>query len=497
MKCLACGVPCACAPTAGWVLRLARLLALAASLAGCGIDGAPALALQACRLDGVAVAARCGALPVFEDRGARIGIHVAVIPAISASPLPDPIVFLAGGPGQSAISLAAVASTILDAARRNREIVLIDIRGTGRSHPLDCGRSGPGEAPQALPVARTAQQAAHDCLQKFGGAVRHYSTPNAAADVRQVLQALGYQQVNLWGVSYGTRLALEIARQDARLVRSLALDGAVPAALKLPLFLARDGDDALQQTIRDCEAVPACGALAPALRQDIAQLTARLRAAPLTVTRTDPATGVELRTRVDAEVFHNGLRAALYSGEAASLIPLMVREARQGNFAPLLALTSWSAQQVGAPVATGLLLNVVCNEEMPRITAAEVAGATAGTVFGTELHQAMERVCAGWPATALPAGYFAPPPVTAPALIFSGGLDPVTPPRWGAALQRQLPHARHIVAPRVSHNVSAHGCAPRLLADFFQHASAQALDAGCLERLSRPPFFIDFAGPPP
>jgi pimeloyl-ACP methyl ester carboxylesterase len=493
----------------GTGMTLCRIIALTltilGALAGCSnaaqdkVTGKPALALQACRLDGVSVEARCGRLTVFEDRvarsGAQIDIHFAVVPAVAADPLPDPIVFFAGGPGQSAIKLAGAAYYILERARRDREVVLIDIRGTGKSHALDCGQPIKRTELAVQLAALDPAVAAKDCLSKFGAGIRHYTTPNAAADVRDVLDALGYAKVNLWGVSYGTRLGLEFLRQNPARVRSMVLDGVAPTDIKLPLYFSRDGEQSLRRLIADCEADKACSQAMQGLRKDVEQVVDGLRQAPAKITVIDPSSGQKSKVTIDANVFHSGLRAALYSGELSSLVPLIVHEAKAGNFGPFLAQSTWSFGELEQSMALGLMLNVMCNEEVPRVTGEELGRETTSPVFRADLFEAVQKACAVWPQTQIPAAYYDAVKSDVPTLLFSGGLDPATPPVWGELVAKRLANGRHLVAPNLGHNVSPRGCAPKLIAEFIRKADARELDGECLKTISRPRFFINYAGP--
>jgi pimeloyl-ACP methyl ester carboxylesterase len=338
--------------------------------------------------------------------------------------------------------------------------------------------------------------AAQDCLTKFGAGIRHYTTPNAAADVRDVLDALGYTKVNLWGVSYGTRLALEFVRQNPDRVRSMVLDGIAPTDIKLPLYFSRDGDLALNNLIAHCEADSACNQAMPGLRKDVEQVVDGLRQQPAKVVAIDPSSGQKSEVTVDANAFHSGLRTALYSGELSSLVPLIVHEAKAGNFAPFLAESSWSFGDLEQSMALGLMLNVMCNEEVPRVTQAELKKETTSRVFRADLFEAVVKACSVWPKTTLPSGYYDPVKSEVPSLLLSGGLDPATPPVWGDLVAGRLANARHLIAPNIGHNVSPRGCAPKLIAEFIRLADAKGLDGGCLNTISRPAFFVNYAGPP-
>ena len=209
------------------LLPLAALLLLAAP--GPAARAAPA-ALRPCRLPGVPHEAQCGmltrALDPADERGTRIELHFAVLPALARQPAPDPVFFIAGGPGQSAIDLAGPVSRMLARLGRTRDIVLVDQRGTGRSAPLHCD-DAPGTPTlrlQALPY----------------GELRHFGSSVAMADLDAVRQALGATQINLVAASYGTRAALEYLRLFPLQVRRVVLDGVVPPDMALADAAATD-----------------------------------------------------------------------------------------------------------------------------------------------------------------------------------------------------------------------------------------------------------------
>jgi pimeloyl-ACP methyl ester carboxylesterase len=200
--------------------------------------GRGGIALADCRLPGLERPARCGSHEVWEDRagkqGRRISIKVAVIPARRRGAEPDPLVVLAGGPGQGAVALAPQVAPLFSRLNDSRDIVLIDQRGTGGSHALDC-EPEKGASLQSVFEDAMPEKMVRDCLAKLDADPRHYATPSAVADLDEVLGALGYASVNLWGGSYGTRVALELMRRHPARVRTATLDGVAPAGMKLPL----------------------------------------------------------------------------------------------------------------------------------------------------------------------------------------------------------------------------------------------------------------------
>ncbi|MGZ5598049.1 MAG: alpha/beta hydrolase [Usitatibacter sp.] len=476
------------------MIRLLLALAAGLCLASCspGSDASRSpIALDTCRLDGVDAPAQCGTYEVWEDRalksGRRIKLDLAVVPAKMRAKEPDPIVVFAGGPGQGAVSLASQVMPLFAKLNDARDIVLIDQRGTGNSAPLDCPEE---EQPlQQLFEDSLPERMVAKCLAQIDADPRLYTTSIAVEDIDEVLGALGYSKVDLWGGSYGTRMALEYVRRHGERVRTVVLDGVAPATMKLPLSFVADGDAALQRLIDACEREDRCAKVFPSLRDTIAKVRAQLARRPVRAAIQDPRTGERATIDVNENVFLSGLFRPLYVAELASLLPLGISAAAEGDFNPLLAQNLEFADDVSENLSIGMHLSVVCAEDIPRITPDDLARLN-GAFFGRSLVDDFIRACSLWPRGKVPADFYDPVRSNVPVLILSGGIDPATPPRHGAQVAETLPNARHFVAPFLGHGVSLHGCAPRLIESFVRAGSAQGLDGKCLERIPRPLFML-------
>jgi len=483
------------------VTRLPVLAVLAVALAACApAPSGPAktIALSECRLPGIETTVLCGRHEVFEDRaaksGRKIALRIAVLPARRRAGDPDPVVVLAGGPGQGAVALAPHVRRLFDRLANTRDIVLVDQRGTGESGALKCD-DGRAAGAEALFEGGVPETLVRDCLSKLDADPRHYATPSATADLDEVLTGLGYRQVNLWGGSYGTRAALDFIRRHPARVRSAVLDGVAPPDMKLPLSFVQDGEAALSRLFDACEAQAPCREAYPALRETVSGLRASLARKPVAATLRDPVTGEAFDVRVTENVLLTGLFRPLYSPVLASLVPHAISRAKSGDFGPLLAPNFEMVQDVGGNLAVGMHLSVLCAEDIPRVGADDLARAARG-FFGRVLVDDFLKACALWPRASLPADYAEPVKADVPVLVLSGGIDPATPPRHGEAILAGLPRARHLVAPQLAHGVSAQGCAPRLIERFVKAASADGLDGQCLERLPRPLFVLPAGAKP-
>ena len=451
----------------------------------------PTVALDTCRLPGVDTAARCGNLEVWEDRdakaGRRIRLEIAVVPARLRARESDPIVVLAGGPGQGAISLASQVMPLFTKLNDARDIVLIDQRGTGSSNPLDCDDE---EDPslQSLFEDTLPQKALQRCLAALDADPSKYITTIAVEDYDEALTALGYGKVNLWGGSYGTRVALEFLRRHGSRVRSVVMDGVAPPGMKLPLSFVADGDAALERLLADCEADERCRQLYPALRATVAEVRGKLARSPVRAAIQDPRTGERETISVNENVFLSGIFRPLYVAELASLLPYGITSAARGDFNPLLAQNLEFADDISENLSIGMHLSVICAEDVPRITPEDLAKAS-GSFFGRSLVDDFIKACSWWPHGAVPEDFYEPVRSDVPVLMFSGGIDPATPPRHAQRVAATLANAQHFVAQRVGHGVSLHGCAPRLI-EAFVKAPGTKLDGKCLERIPRPLFVL-------
>jgi len=450
------------------------------------------IALEECRLPGVETPARCATYEVWENRAARTGrrikLDIAVIPARLRNHEPDPILVLAGGPGQGAVSLADEVMPLFAKLNDARDILLVDQRGTGNSHPLDCDEESDSSL-QSLFEDTLPEKLVKDCLRGLDADPRMYITPIAVEDLDEVRAALGYPRVNLWGGSYGTRVALEYLRRHGDKVRSVVLDGVAPSTMKLPYSFVADGDAALVKLVDSCEAEPRCRKSYPRLRDTIAAMKAQLARRPVRAAIQDPRTGERETISVNENVFLSGVFRPLYVAELASLLPYGISAAADGDFNPLLAQNLEFADDVSENLSIGMHLSVICAEDVPRITAADLK-TLDDSFFGRALVDDFIRACKSWPRGEVPADYYDPVRSDVPVLIFSGGIDPATPPRHGEEVARTLTHSRHFVAPQLGHGVSLHGCAPRLITTFIRAGSAAGLDGKCLERIPRPLFLL-------
>jgi pimeloyl-ACP methyl ester carboxylesterase len=406
-------------------------------------------------------------------------LNILRLPALAAVPEPDPLVIIAGGPGQSAVDLAEVMLHSLGEIRQHRDLVFVDQRGTGQSHPLDC-KDLP-DFNSGLDLIHQKQQllaALSACAQEYGERMLFYTTPYAVEDLDAVRETLGYQRINLWAGSYGTRVALEYLRQHPDRVRTAVLDGLAPVSLMLPWHAEQDALRAL--TLLDDSCRDECRAQFGDLLAQADAIALRLRAAPELIALEHPRTGHLTEVPLTHESFAGLLRMALYQRDLAQLIPLTLSRASAGDYRTLAALLVLAeAQQEEMGISMGMHYTILCNEDFPRMISREPVD--SHHFLGLNLVDGLHEICDFWPRAALREGYYEPVRSDAPLLLLSGQRDPVTPPRWAELTAETLPNSRHLVVPGGHHIVSFEGCLPRLIARYVHSGSHRNLDVSCVD----------------
>ncbi|RNF83669.1 alpha/beta hydrolase [Montanilutibacter psychrotolerans] len=445
---------------------------------------------------------RCATLAVPEDPakpgGRKITLNLAWLPSNArGEPAADPVFFLAGGPGQAATEHAATVSNGLREVRKRRDIVLVDQRGTGTLSTLACkGNDGKPIAFDETRIADTATVAdlAQRCAAALQGKAdpRLYTTTEAITDLEAVRAALGVEQVNLVGVSYGTRVAQQYATRYPSHTRTMLLDGIAPNDLVVGNEFARTFERALRLQSANCHKVPACKARFPRdLRSQLTAVRQRLSAQPVEVDYRDPSTGVTKRDTLTGEGVLGLSHAFSYMPQMAALLPVVIDDAEQGRYAPLMALSQLVTGSMEGQMTRGMQWSVLCAEDADR---ARPDPADADTVIGADMSTMFFAACKAWPTGKRPSGFNTPIRSPVPALLMSGEIDPVTPPEYGDRVLKGLPNGRHFVLAGQGHNVLGTGCMPKLIGQFIETANAKALDGKCLDTIGYVPPFTSFNG---
>jgi pimeloyl-ACP methyl ester carboxylesterase len=439
--------------------------------------------------------AQCTTLSVPENRaapnGRKISLAIAWLPATSEA-APDPVFLIAGGPGQSALeSFPALVGALSD-VRKNRDLILVDQRGTGSSNKLLCRKTQGSRdfADVSDKDAAVVRNFAVRCATELAASadLRFYSTTDAIQDLDAVRAAIAADRINLYGVSYGTRVAQQYARRYRQHVRTVTLDGVVPNSLVLGNDFAKNLESSLDRQFALCTAQKTCGDTLGNPRQRLNALLALVDKTPPLVRYRDAITGQSREEKLTREQIAVMTRMFAYAPDVAGLLPLELFEAAQGRYEPIMALSNLLTATLGKSITGGMELSVVCTEDASEL---RVDPRDAGSLLGTDMVNAIQSQCSVWPHGQRPADFRQPLTGNVPVLILSGEFDPVTPPRYGDEVLQSLPNARHLVVRGQGHNVLPVGCVPKLFARFIDTTDAKALDATCLAKV---PYAQPFSG---
>ncbi len=455
-----------------------------------------------CRLEHplhlTSIAARCGALRVPIDREhpkeGSIVLKVAVVPALNRRSSAPPLFLLAGGPGQSAMQVYVALNSAFARINRTQAIVLLDQRGTGNSNQQSCEYPEDWQEPaDPMPALRKATV---DCLAKLGPQVRFYTTSIAVRDLDDVRASLGFDQIDLYGGSYGTRVAEQYMRRYGAHVHAVILDGVTYPQQAIGAETPQDAERALNLIIARCLQTPDCAAAYPHLQDELKELLSRFGAQKVMVTIDDPNSGLPLEIEFNRRILNAALRLLSYSSLQASLLPALIHEAAHGKLRPLAAQSVMNTRQIADQLANGMQYSVICSEDEPRFAAVDRA-ALAKTYQGTDMWDALLEICKLWPKGPVDADLHAPLHSDIPTLLLSGEADPVTPPVDAERAASGLTRHRHLILKGEGHGQLATGCMPIVAADFLENAAPDKLDASCLDRHTPEPFFLSMTGPAP
>jgi len=464
----------------------------------------PALALEDCRIragEGYpGIKARCGILERPENpadpESKTLELFVAVVPALNLEPESDPFVPIAGGPGQASSEFYAATARAFEGVRRSRDIVLIDQRGTGRSAAMNC------ETDEYLDGSELSREQmielTLDCLDALPHDPRFFTTSVAVEDLEALRIALGYAQFNLYGISYGTRVAQHYLRRYPASTRSVVLDGVVPPQIALGPGIAIKSQNAMNTIFDRCAEDEACNARFPNIHEDFAALIKRLDDNPVTVTMASPLTGVPDEVIFSDAEMAGALRLLSYHPSSIAMIPFLIDEAVNENYQPLAAQFTMIAESMSDALSTGMHNAVVCTEDAPYFAGENVArDALDATYMGPIQLDALDAICSVWPRGVLDEEFKTPVASDVPVLLLSGEADPITPPAYGDLAAVDLENALHLTGKNQGHGLAPRGCMSDIIADFVESTDLETLDTECMERLFAMPFFLDFSGPSP
>jgi pimeloyl-ACP methyl ester carboxylesterase len=444
--------------------------------------------------------AECGGLEVPENpaqpNGRKIRLNIARVPAQGRVAEPDPLFVFAGGPGQAATESWLIVAGALRKVNEDRDIILIDQRGTGQSNALKCPQIELKEALSADWDDLEAQT--RQCLDSLDGDPRFYTTTIGMQDYDRVRAALGYEQINLFGVSYGTRAAQVYLRNFPDRVRTMVLDSVVPQDLALGTEHAIKLDQAIFRVLEACDLDDDCHSNFPGSAEKLRTLMRRLAEQPVGVTVPHPNTGAPFSLTFDRTVLAFALRFLTYGADTQAMLPLLVHEAATKNdFDRLASQMLITAAGLQDAISQGMELSVICSEDFPLFPAADAVPEDAQSLMGNLMLKSSGIQCAIWPSGDVPDNFHDPVESAVPALLLSGELDPVTPPEYADRVMAHLSDSRHLVAPGQGHSVTGRGCLGDLVSEFIISGSSAELDTDCIENIKASPFFVSLTGPKP
>ena len=473
------------------------LICLASSIE---ITAAGELRLTPCEREDISPPAKCGTFTVWENRdtqaGRKIDLRVVVLEASGPTKRPDAYLYLMGGPGEAATSMASEFNR--HRVREQRDVLLVDVRGAGNSNGLYCQPAPTAPLQEFMPLmdARRTQQCVIALSQQAD--LRYYLTSHAMDDLDELRAALGYQQINIEAGSHGTLGALTYIERHGEHVRSAILLAATGRSLPMPRYAAIDTEGAMRSVLSDCAADADCAAAFPKLQQEYATAVRKINERGSVAVRVrDPRDSQMHEVRMSATDFAESLRALLYQPETTRRIPFLLhRAATRDDYTPFAQFQVERNIAIAASIAKGLYFAVTCTEDIARVKPEEVYAAGRGTFLDDHRARPHIESCKGWPLGRLPDGFSQEVRSNVPVLIVNGASDPATPPYAAHAAASRMMNARVLIVPQGSHGLRGLNdakCIDDILWRFLETPRPHALDASCLAAVRRKPFVVNDA----
>lgn len=450
------------------------------------------LSLYPCELPGIQGDVRCGTFEVFEDRSAKSGrtikLKIVVLKSLSSKPASDAVFPLHGGPGAPATDLIELAHRgIMEPVRRDHDLVFVDQRGTGGSNPLTCDVADDAKdltsffgdilPPDKVRACREKLQAHAD--------LRLYTTPIAMDDLDEVRAALGYNKIDLVGLSYGSIASQVYMRQHPEHVRSVFLVGVATPNIKQPLLFPRSAQHAMDLLFADCIADKTCHSTFPFLKDEFGVVLSRFNNGPVPVEMIDPVSKEHVQVKLSRSSFVEGIRLAMYSTGPQQFVPKIIHQAYEKDYVPFEEAAVHLSP--GADVARGVYFTITCSEGVPFITAKDLADETKNTYVGAERVQRHITACKDWPKGNIAPSYIDPVKSDLPVLMISGEVDGSSPTWFGESALKFLPNGRQLKIRYLGHDFEGN-CLRDIFTSFIKDGSAKNLDVSCTEKIRRPAF---------
>jgi pimeloyl-ACP methyl ester carboxylesterase len=441
-------------------------------------------------LDGAALGFECGYVVVplrhAEPDGATIRLPVAVRRAAAGAP--DPLLLAQGGPGGDAFKVFSILVQPTGDLSTSRDIVIFNQRGTPYAEPeLTCPETDAAladilaaDSEEGERLYNEAMAACYDRLLAEGIDLSAFNSLENAADVPLIARALGYDEYNFYGVSYGTLLGLHLMRNHPEGLRSVILDSVVPPDVNFLSEIAASEDRVFGEVFAACAADPACAAAYPNLEARFYALVAQYDQLPVDMTLTDPETGQSYDTYLDGRGLRSVLYQLLYVPRMAAVLPSVIADIEAGDLRYLEAM--WPLLVFDQLVAEGMYNSVICAEDADIDVAAVPLDGVRPEIAATAVDslQSILDGCARWQVEPLPPSVDDPVVSDIPTLLLSGRFDPVTPPAFAAVAAVGLSNATNLVDPTAAHGVAfQNDCINGIILDFLADPSAPP-DSSCL-----------------
>lgn len=432
------------------------------------------LTLEPCNVQ--AIPAQCGTFAVPENRahpdGRKIDLGVVVVPAAQKHALPDAFTYLIGGPGGASTQMTSWVVETFPWVHSRHDILLVDQRGTGASHPLSCSLPT-----HPLTTAAKARAYAKQCLRSLNADVTQFGTRAAMDDLDAVRAALGYRQLDIYGASYGATAAQVFLKRHPASVRTITLDGSTEIDVPFYSRFAVDAQAALNQVAERCAASTRCRNAFPTWRSDFSKLVEAWDEHPVTNRKGERTTGAGLAGVVQTMLLDAG---------TAAQIPLLVSRAAKGDYASLNA----RLVQSPTPQLDLMYYGIWCNEPWVGLDAHGPwhTDFDSTTTSSIATHR---KICRYVPKRAEPSADWALPRSRTPLLLLAGGADPQDPIGNMPRLDQAFPNSRAVIVPNYGHTVAQFGCMARLVSDFVRTGKAKELDTRCVGDIAPPRFSLE------
>lgn len=443
-----------------------------------------------CKLEGIQDSLLCGQYAVFENRkeqtGRKINLNIVVIPALHRDSALAPIFYLEGGPGVAATNNAAFFADKSIPYRQYHDIVLVDIRGTGKSNPLNCAslqiKQGLEEQFDDMYPAEAVKEC-YDSLSKIAD-LKQYTTTNIAADLENVREWLEYKKINLYALSYGNRVALVYMKMFPSSIESCILWSPLPTYARMPLYHAQFAQNSLDKIFNDCKTDSLCNKTFPKIESEFRELMQKSKESPFQIPYTDD-TGHKKVYSVTWNTFETKLRTLMYAPNSIRQIPYIIHQAYRSNWKPYIELYPQGIDTSNF-IAEGLYLCVTCSEDVPYISSNEIDSLTTGTFMGTYRIDQQVAACTHWLRGEIPNDFFNPTNSDIPTLILSGSFDPVTPTSIAEEIASHLSHCTLVRIPYMSHTfdgLSHPECFDDICLRFIHNPYGKNLNFECVKEM--------------